>query len=172
MKIGDEIIDIECNTLKWNLFSTHFDKILCNKLEITQNDKKKYLSDPKKEIIVTPISKNSIKHFNFEKKNFKTGDVLWSGVKKIKSERIGNRFGFCNNKTNEMYIFEIIDILDYTHGRNHWDMLEEKNHNVIKLSKLIKKINFKDFIKFNNYSENFKIQGTTKLKWNDDLLNQ
>ena len=127
-------------------------------------------NNPDKSIIITPVSSNSISNYNYEKQFFNKNKVIWTGTK-YKNEIINNRFAFCNNKKNIMEIFIITKIKDKykKYKRECWN--EFPNKNVIFLTNKIATIKFTDYKKYFNYSSKLMIQGTSKYKWNDKIMN-
>ena len=167
--------DILCSEISWEDLPNDIDKSIKKELMFTKKDEKNLEKTVVENfILLVPVSPKSINNYNFEKEYFNRGDkynAIWTGTSK-KTEKIGNRFGFCNNKTDIIEIFIIIDIKNYSKNIacKSWDENSFKNKNIVFLSKKIAEISFSHYKKYMKYNDNFMIQGAQIYPWDDILL--
>ena len=128
-----------------------------------------------KNITLTPITSNSRDEYKNQMKRIRDGDLhLWNDTKQNDS-LIGDFFGYVINpkKSNSdgyIYIYKILKKLEPHHALKHWKCREK---NVLILSnECLYEGPVKDLFLSLKYSDNYKIQGTTKVSLSKQELLQ
>ena len=102
-----------------------------------------------------------------EMKNFKNKTILspcWKDSIHNKA-RVGDKFAFIVEHT-DMYVFNIISILNPYYGNPKWKIDEEKKRNVLVLSKLLFMDNWEDYKERTGKFGNMVCpQGTIRSDW-------
>jgi len=126
-------------------------------------------------IIVTPINLiSNKKNLTFNGKKARVDYLLelenFSKESKWDDSRynnavIGNMFGFVHQIEDKIEMFEITNILPANTRPDYWDLPKHRHRNVLILSPKIEEIKWSEFKTQNNLSLNYKLLGTTRLKY-------
>ena len=164
--------DVMCGEVLWADLSGDVDTSIEKEMMFTKKDNSNLKKTMVKNyILLVPVSLKSMDNYSFEKQYFKSGGGKWVGSSH-KNEKVGNRFGFCNNKTDSIEIFIITDIREYSEkdARKAWDHDTFRNKNIIYLSKKLAEISFSDYKTHEKYSDNLEIYGANIFSWDDSLI--
>lgn len=85
---------------------------------------------------------------------------------------VGYYFAFVQHKEDIMEIFKIEKKIIGEKRPGYWDIEEHKTRDILILSHKIGDMKWSDFKNFNNYKENFKLRGTSRLKINKIILHE
>ena len=99
-----------------------------------------------------------------EKYNDKNCQMRWDDNSSNNSV-VGNLFAFVKSN-DEMQIHLITKIGDTKDRESYWS---DRDRNVVFLSKQYFIISFNNYKKLYNYSENYSLRGTARLKWHKNL---
>lgn len=123
-------------------------------------------------IVLSPINiENKDPHYKedyiTERKNFKNKtprNPCWKDSIHSKA-RIGDKFAFIVEH-KDMYVFDIISILDPHYGNPKWKIDKEKKRNVLVLSKLLSIDSWEDYKeRVGKFGNMVCPQGTTRSDW-------
>jgi len=78
---------------------------------------------------------------------------------------VGDMFGFVQNGENKIEYFRIEEIIPVQSRPDYWDIPEHQRRQVLKLSKRIRVGTFTEYKTKNNYKDNFKQQGTQRMRY-------
>jgi hypothetical protein len=118
-----------------------------------------------KNITLTPVTKNSIKEYKLQMNRINNGELhMWDDTQ-YNNSIIGDYFGYVFNNTKdkdgEIYIYEIINILDPIYSLSHWKC---KGRNVLILdNKCLYNGPVSKLYNILDYKDHYKIQKTTKI---------
>jgi hypothetical protein len=129
------------------------------------------ISYKNKNITLSPLTPNSIGEYENQMKRIHDGELhMWNDTKQNNS-LIGDFFGYVINPKKRnvggyIYIYKILKKLESHHALKHWKCREK--HVLILNNECLYEGPVKNMFYCLKYSDNYKIQGTTKVS----LLNQ
>jgi len=96
--------------------------------------------------------------------SFKIPIAKWDDSR-FNSARVGDYFGFVQQKKDLIEIFQIDRIILGRDRPDYWDIEEHRRRDILILSKKLCDIKWSDYKEANGYKENFVLRGTAKMKF-------